>query len=90
MLAGSASPGGATAAAALGGPAADPAEIRARLDAAVKAANATLGPNQRIAAWRLWPEDDFPRTHTLKIKRGPIQAWAAVEAARRPRTGALT
>ena len=57
----------------------DPAEIRARLDAAVKAANATLGPNQRIAGWRLWPEDDFPRTHTLKIKRGPIRAWAAVE-----------
>ena len=53
----------------------------------MKAANATLGPNQRIAGWRLWPEDDFPRTHTLKIKRGPIQAWAAVEAGapRRPR-----
>jgi len=79
VLAGSASPGGATAAAALGAAAGDPAEIRARLDAAVKAANATLGPNQRIAGWRLWPEDDFPRTHTLKIKRGPIQAWAAVE-----------
>jgi long-chain acyl-CoA synthetase len=79
VLSGSASPGGATAAAALGGTPADPAEIRARLDAAVKAANASLGPNQRIAGWRLWPEDDFPRTHTLKIKRGPIQAWAAVE-----------
>jgi long-chain acyl-CoA synthetase len=79
VLAGSASPGGATAAAALDAATGDPAEIRARLDAAVKAANATLGPNQRIAGWRLWPEDDFPRTHTLKIKRGPIQAWAAVE-----------
>jgi long-chain acyl-CoA synthetase len=79
VLAGSSSPGGATAAAALGATAGDPAEIRAHLDAAVKAANATLGPNQRIAGWRLWPEDDFPRTHTLKIKRGPIQAWAAVE-----------
>ena len=95
VLSGSASPGGATAAAALGGAAADPAEIRARLDAAVKAANATLGPNQRIAGWRLWPEDDFPRTHTLKIKRGPIQAWAAVEGGapagplrRRPPTSA--
>ena len=42
-----------------------------RIDAAVKAANATLGPNQRIAGWRLWPEEDFPRTHTLKVKRGP-------------------
>ena len=48
-----------------------PAAVRDRLDAAVKAANATLGPNQRIAGWRLWPEEDFPRTHTLKIKRTP-------------------
>ena len=59
----------------------DPAEIRGRLDAAVKAANATLGPNQRIAGWRLWPEDDFPRTHTLKVKRPLVRAWADVEAA---------
>ena len=40
----------------------------------VKAANARLGPNQRIAGWRLWPGEDFPRTHTLKIKRDPIRA----------------
>jgi Long-chain acyl-CoA synthetases (AMP-forming) len=59
----------------------DPAAIRARLDAAVKAANATLGPNQRIAGWRLWPEDDFPRTHTLKVKRTQVRTWADVEAA---------
>jgi long-chain acyl-CoA synthetase len=65
----------------LGGDAdADPADTRARLDAAVKAANATLGPNQRIAAWRLWPQQDFPRTHTLKIKRAPIRAWVAADA----------
>ena len=44
------------------------------IDAAVKAANATLGPNQRIAGWRLWPEEDFPRTHTLKVKRDPVRA----------------
>jgi long-chain acyl-CoA synthetase len=49
------------------------------VDAAVKAANASLGPNQRIAGWRLWPEDDFPRTHTLKIKRAPIRAWVAAD-----------
>ena len=51
----------------------EPAALRARIDAAVKAANATLGPNQRIAGWRLWPEEDFPRTHTLKIKRGQVR-----------------
>jgi long-chain acyl-CoA synthetase len=51
--------------------------VRERVGPAVKAANATLGPNQRIAAWRQWPDEDFPRTHTLKIKRDPIRAWAA-------------
>ena len=50
------------------------------IDAAVKAANATLGPNQRIAGWRLWPEADFPRTHTFKVKRDQVRAWAAVDA----------
>ena len=57
----------------------EPAEIRERMDAAIKAANATLGPNQRIAGWRLWPEEDFPRTHTLKIKRIQVRAWVAAD-----------
>ena len=57
----------------------DPATLRATVDAAVKAANGTLGPNQRIAGWRLWPEEDFPRTHTLKVKRAPIRAWVAAD-----------
>jgi long-chain acyl-CoA synthetase len=55
------------------------ATIRERIDEAVKAANASLGPNQHIAGWRLWPEDDFPRTHTLKIKRAPVRAWVAAD-----------
>ena len=50
-------------------------------EAAVKAANASLGPNQRIAGWRLWPEADFPRTHTFKIKRDRVRTWAAVDGA---------
>jgi long-chain acyl-CoA synthetase len=52
-----------------------PPEVRATIDAGVKAANATLGPNQRIAGWRLWPESDFPRTHTLKVKRDRVRDW---------------
>jgi hypothetical protein len=28
----------------------------------------------------LWPGEDFPRTHTLKIKRDPIRRWAATDA----------
>ena len=61
-------------------PALPPAELRATFDTALRAANATLGPNQRIAGWRLWPEADFPRTHTLKVKRDRVRAWAAVDA----------
>jgi len=57
-----------------------PEQLRPRIDAAVKAANATLGPNQHIAGWRLWPGDDFPRTHTYKVRRDQVRAWAAVEA----------
>ena len=63
-----------------GGLAGDAADVRARIDAAVKAANGRLGPNQRVAGWRLWPDEDFPRTHTLKVKRDRVRAWAAVEA----------
>ena len=58
----------------------DPDAVRGRIDAAVRAANATLGPNQRIAGWRLWPERDFPRTHTLKVKRPQVRAWAGAGA----------
>jgi long-chain acyl-CoA synthetase len=58
----------------------EPAATKARVDSAVKAANATLGPNQKIAGWRLWPTEDFPRTHTLKIKRDPIRRWASTDA----------
>jgi long-chain acyl-CoA synthetase len=59
-----------------GGPDRTDDEVKTALDAAVRAANAVLGPNQRIAGWRFWPEDDFPRTHTLKVKREPIRQWA--------------
>ena len=62
--------------------ASDEASAKPVVDAAVRAANATLGPQQRIVGWRVWPEDDFPRTHTLKIRRDPIRAWAAVSSGR--------
>jgi long-chain acyl-CoA synthetase len=69
----------------------DPAAVRASIDAAVKAANARLGPNQRIAGWRLWPDADFPRTHTLKVKRDLVTGWVASDRSseRDPETTAV-
>ncbi len=69
---------------------ADPAAVRATINAAVKAANATLATHQRIAAWRLWPDADFPRTHTLKVKRDQVRDWVAVDAPLPVREGAPT
>jgi long-chain acyl-CoA synthetase len=60
----------------------DEAAAKPIVGAAIRAANAALGPQQRIAGWQLWPEDDFPRTHTLKIRRDPVRVWAE-EADRR-------
>ena len=60
----------------------------ARVDAAVKAANRALGPNQRIAGWRQWPSADYPRTHTLKIKRDPVRRWATGEVSEPVAAGA--
>ena len=61
--------------------AAAPGEVRREIEAAVRSANASLGPNQRIAGWRLWPEADFPRTHTFKVRRDRVRVWATVDQA---------
>jgi long-chain acyl-CoA synthetase len=55
------------------------ARVRADIERIVRDVNKVLGSHQRIDAWRLWPEPDFPRTHTLKIKRDDVRAWAAVD-----------
>jgi long-chain acyl-CoA synthetase len=57
------------------------AALRARIEPMIKAANARLGQQQRLADFRVWPEADFPRTHTLKIKRGEVIKWAGSTAA---------
>ncbi len=66
-------------------PAAMDAALREAIDGIVKAANADLSMHQRIADWRLWPEPDFPRTHTLKIRRNEVRAWAGDDIALRVR-----
>jgi hypothetical protein len=50
--------------------------VGAEIERIVRAANRELVAHQRIDAWRMWPEPDFPRTHLLKIRRGPIHEWA--------------
>ena len=52
---------------------------RAEIERIVAAANRDLSMHQRIAGWRLWPEPDFPRTHTLKIRRNEVREWASAD-----------
>ncbi len=53
----------------------DSRQLRAEIDPMVRSANATLAVHQRVAAWRLWPGADFPRTHTLKVQRDLVREW---------------
>ena len=57
----------------------DPVRVRAEIEAVVRAANRTLAVHQRVVAWRLWPDADFPRTHTFKVQRDRVRAWAVVD-----------
>jgi long-chain acyl-CoA synthetase len=57
----------------------DPLRVRGEIDAAIRAANRTLAVHQRVAAWRLWPDADFPRTHTYKVQRDRVRSWAVIE-----------
>lgn len=51
--------------------------------AVVRDANARLSGSQQIRGHTVWPEDDFPRTHTLKVKKRMV--LAALDAAETPR-----
>ena len=55
------------------------AAVGERITAIVKAVNAELAAHQRIDAWRMWPEPDFPRTHLLKVRRNPVREWAQAD-----------
>jgi long-chain acyl-CoA synthetase len=57
----------------------DPVKLRDEIEPAIRAANATLAVHQRVVAWRLWPEADFPRTHTLKVQRDRVRAWVVTD-----------
>jgi long-chain acyl-CoA synthetase len=47
---------------------------QSKADAAVASANAALADYQQIRRWLLWPEPDFPRTSTGKVKRRDVAA----------------
>ncbi|MCO5200747.1 MAG: AMP-binding protein [Chloroflexi bacterium] len=42
--------------------------------AAVRTANEQLDARQQVLGWTVWPEEDFPRTHTLKVRRPLVEA----------------
>lgn len=48
---------------------------------AVVAANERLADYQRVRNWRIWPELDFPRTSTGKVRRRKITEWINAQRA---------
>jgi long-chain acyl-CoA synthetase len=57
-------------------------------EAIVRDANARLGAHQQIRGYTVWPDEDFPRTHTLKVRKheviGRLAAMAAIESGGKP------
>jgi long-chain acyl-CoA synthetase len=48
---------------------------------AVQLANKHLASHQQIRGFTIWPEADFPRTHTLKVRRSELlEKLPAVQA----------
>jgi long-chain acyl-CoA synthetase len=45
---------------------------------AVKRANEKLAEHQKIRRWAVWPESDFPRTPTQKIRKPALKQWSVV------------
>ena len=64
---------------------------------AISWANGQLADHQRIQGFTVWPDEDFPRTHTLKVKKGVVldllqgttsTAPAAIPASKEAASGA--
>lgn len=47
---------------------------------AVAATNARLGGHQQVRGFSIWPDEDFPRTPTLKVKKAELAAWVKAQA----------
>lgn len=50
----------------------------------VRTANAQLAPNQQIRGFSVWPEEDFPRTSTLKVRKPVLLDWLRSQTATAP------
>jgi long-chain acyl-CoA synthetase len=58
------------------------------LGAAIQETNRLLASHQQIRGFTVWPDEEFPRTHTLKVKRHEVLAALGQEeetAARHPK-----
>jgi long-chain acyl-CoA synthetase len=49
-----------------------PGPVQLDAHAVVQAANARLAPHQQVQGFTVWPEADFPRTHTMKVKQQEV------------------
>jgi long-chain acyl-CoA synthetase len=53
-------------------------------DAVVRQANSQLGGHQQVRGFTVWPDDEFPRTPTLKVKKPEVLAWVQAAGAKAP------
>jgi long-chain acyl-CoA synthetase len=51
----------------------------AEADDVVRTANAALGAHQQIRGYSLWPDEDFPRTVSLKVQKPALMDWLMAE-----------
>ena len=46
---------------------------RSRAEEVVRLANRALAPHQQIRGHTVWPDPDFPRTHSLKVRKPEVE-----------------
>jgi long-chain acyl-CoA synthetase len=54
----------------------------------VASANERLGGHQQVRGYSIWPDDDFPRTPTLKVKKAQLSEWVRAEQSGRDASAA--
>jgi long-chain acyl-CoA synthetase len=50
----------------------------------VRETNTRLGGHQQIRGFSIWPDDDFPRTPSMKVRKPEVLAWAEAGAETAP------